>query len=314
MRRLLLFCFACCWVAAASGQAKKPTLTVVPGDVWCFKNGYTRSIEGMDGTHDVSDYKAAMQYSSDLMNVISKINILMTDRGFPLRDLSQMLRNLERTQALNRATVSRASGSQIAESPLDLIKRQARADILLELDWTVNESGPKRSVTYNLRGLDAYTGKQIAGAQGTGAQSFSAELPVLLEEAVMANMDNFCAQLQNHFDDLFANGREVVVMIQVFNDSETTLETEFNGKELAELIDDWMALNTVSNRYSKSDGSDDYAIYDQVRIPLYRENEMPMDAEYFTRNLMHYLKDELGITSKIASRGLGECVLIIGEK
>jgi hypothetical protein len=51
-----------------------------------------------------------------------------------------------------------------------------------------------------------------------------------------------------------------------------------------------------------------------VRIPLYRENEMPMDTEYFTHNLMRYLKDELGVTSKVAPRGLGECVLIIGEE
>lgn len=298
------------------GQAKKPTLMVVPADVWCNKNGYVQEFENMGMMENISDYKTAMKSSSDLMNVISKINILMTDRGFPLKDLSATLRSIEQNQAMNRATQSKSSGALIAESPLDILKRQAKADILLEVDWTVNSTGPKRTITYNLRGLDAYTGKQIAGAQGTGAPSFAVDIPTLLEEAVLSNMDHFTAQLQSHFDDLFANGREVIVDVMVFeNDFGLDLEKEYNGQELTEIIDDWMAMNTVNHRFSKSDASENFILFEQVRIPLLRENGMAMDTEYFVRELSKFLKAApYNIPSKISTRGLGRCVLILGEK
>jgi len=298
------------------GQAKKPTLMVVPADVWCNTHGYVQEFANMGATEVISDYKTALRSSSELLNVISKINILMTDRGFPLKDLSATLRSIEQNQAMNRATQSSTSGAVIAESPLDILKRQAQADIILEVDWTVNSTGPKRTATYNLRGLDAYTGKQIAGAQGTGAPSFASDIPTLLEEAVLANMDNFTAQLQAHFDDLFTNGREVTVDILVFeNSAGLDLETEFNGYELTEIIDDWMGQNTVNHRFNKSNGSENFILFEQVRIPLLRENGMAMDTESFVRQLSRFLRAApYNISSRVASRGLGRCVLILGEK
>jgi hypothetical protein len=208
---------------------------------------------------------------------------------------------------------SNRSGAAIAESPVDVLKRQANADILMELDWTVNNN---RSITWNLRGLDAYTGKQVAGAQGTGDPSNAANLPGMLEEVVLRHIDNFTDQLQAHFDDLSANGREVVVDVLVFdNPAGLNLETEFDGYELSEIIDNWLAENTVNHRFSKSDASDNFIFFEQVRIPMYRPNGMPMDTESFVRDLSRHLRAEpYNITSKVATRGLGRCAIILGEK
>ena len=240
----------------------------------------------------------------------------MADRGFPLQDMQQSLKSINNISAEDRLLTSRTSGATIAESPLDRLRRTAKADILLEVDWTISEVGPKKTVTYNLKGLDAYSNKQVAGAQGTGAPSFSAEVPVLLEEAVQDNMDNFTAQLQAHFDDMMANGREVVIDVRVFdNGSGLTLEEEFNGTELSEIIDDWMAENTVSHRFSKADATENYINYDQVRIPLYKANGMPQDTNDFTRTLAKFLRNApYNIPCKVINRGLGRCLIILGEK
>jgi hypothetical protein len=306
----------CICVLQAFGQAKKPTLMVVPSDAWCKEHGYTQVFDNQGITEEISDYKSALSTDKDLNNVISKINILMADRGFPLKDLQQSIKSIQSIAAEDRLIQSKSSGSSIAESPLDRLRRTARADILMEVDWTLHENGPKRSVTYNLRGLDAYSNKQVAGAQGTGTPSFSAEIPVLLEEAVLANMDNFTAQLQTHFDDLLTNGREVSIDVRIFdNGTGVDLETEFDGYELTEIIDNWMAENTVNHRFSKADATENYIAFDQVRIPLYRTNGMPQDAESFTRELMRFLRvDPYNLTCKVLNRGLGRCLLIIGEK
>ena len=298
------------------GQAKLPKLMVVPSDVWCHENGCMETMEVMGEQVNYPDYKRAMQTNRDLMAVIGKINTLMAERGFPLQDMSQTLRSIERTNQENSVLRTKTSGASLAESPVDRLRRTARADIILEVDWRINKNGPKRSVTYNLRGLDAYSNKQVAGAEGTGAPSFSAEIPVLIEEAVQNHMDPFTEQLRQHFDDLLENGREVVIELQIpDNGQDLDFESEYGGKELAEVIDEWMHENTVQHRYSKADGTENYLLFDQVRIPVYRPNGMAMDADSFARQLRNFLKAApYNITTKVVNRGLGRCLLVVGEK
>lgn len=315
MKKLLLSISFVFVTILCFSQAKKPELMVMPSDVWCNDKGYMISYDNQGVQEEIPDYKKAVKTDKELTNVISKIGALMADRGFPLKDLSATISGIEQREAEERLITSKA-GSQIAESPLDKIRRVAKADIILSVDWTVNQVGPKRSITYNLQALDAYTNKQIAAVQGTGAPSMAAETVLLLEEAIVLNMDNFASRLQAYFDDLFANGREVTVRVRVFdNGSGVDLESEYDGMELTEIIDDWMWENTVEHRYSKIDGTENYIDFSQVRIPLFRENGRAMDTETFVRNLSKYLRQApYSLTSKVLTRGLGEAVLIIGEK
>lgn len=317
MKRMIFLAIGFLFMSVAvMAQAKKPRLMVVPSDIWCKEHGYIMKFNNQGTEEVIPDYNKAVSSNRDLMTVISKINILMADRGFPLQDLSQTVKSIQNTQAENSVLRTKTSGSKLLEGPLEQLRRRAKADIILEIDWGVNETGPKRSITYNLRGLDAYTNNQVAGAEGTGTPSFSAELPVLLEEAVQNNMDNFSAQLQAHFDDMMTNGREVTIELQVpDNGSKLDFEKEYGGKELSEILDDWMAENTVQHRFNKSDATENRILFDQVRIPLYKTNGMAMDTEAFARQLRTFLAAApYSITCKVVNRGLGNCLIIVGEK
>ncbi|MCH5335248.1 MAG: hypothetical protein J1D86_05550 [Alistipes sp.] len=316
MKRILIILCAALFVPCiVSAQVKKPSLMVVPSDVWCNTNGCMSEYDNQGVKQLVPDYRRALQSDPTLVAAVARINMLMADRGFPLRNLESVMKNIERNRAEDNLLTSRTSGATIAENPIDVLRRTARADIILSLTWSVNTTGPKKSVTYTLQGLDAYTDVQIAGAQGTGTNSFSTEIPVLIEEAVSVHMDEFADRLQKYFEDLENNGREVNIDIRVFdNGSGIDLETEFGGYELAEIIDDWFADNTVNHMFNKADATETYANYEQVRIPLYRTNGMGMDAEYFLRDLRRYLSSEHNIPSKLVARGLGRALLIIGEK
>lgn len=316
MKRVFLAFGLCVLSFSVMGQAKKPTLMVFPSDVWCTHNGFMQSYDNQGTLTLIPDYKLALQADKDLKNVISMINTLMSDRGFPLKDLEQTTKSIAQLSAEDNLLTSKTSGASLAENPIDRLRRTAKADIILEVDWTINATGPKKTVTYNLRGLDAYTNKQVAGAQGTGQPSFSSEIPVLIEEAVLTNMDNFTAQLQKHFDDMFENGREVTIDIRVFeNDLGIDLEKEYDGYELTEIIDNWMAENTVNHRFNKSDATENFILYEQVRIPILRPNGMAMDTDFFARELSRFLRvAPYNIPVKVLNRGLGRCALILGEK
>lgn len=313
MKKLLTLCLALLMAQAAFSQAKKPTIMVVPSDNWCFERGFKQTFDNQGTTRDMPDYRRALQNDSQLGMVIGKLNSMMSDRGFPLKDLEQTLNIVEQQSARNNMMTSK-SGASVSESPIDLLNRTARADIVMQLTWTVKSEGPKRYVTYNLRGLDAYTGKQVAGAQGVGTPSFSATEDALIEEAVLSNMDAFCAQLLDHFTDLQENGREVAVSIHVWDDSDVDLESEYNDQELAEIIDDWFNDHTQEHRYSKMYGTETNAEYDQVRIPLYNEKGKAIDAEGFAKQLRDYLKKNYQIATKGQAEGLGRYHIYIGGK
>jgi len=304
------------------GGAKKPTIMVVPSDNWCIQNGYKMTFDNQGSTVTIPNYKAAMQGSSDLLLVIGKLNTLMADRGFPAKNMETEIKNIESESAEMNMYSSKESGSSVAESPIDALKRVAKADIIMQLTWSINKVGPKKSITFNLQGLDAYTGEQVAGAQGTGALSFSTEIPLLLEEAVLAHLDNFNSQLMAYFTDLAANGRKVKINIMVWDSWDEDLESEFelDGEEdeLSTLIEYWMEENAYQSKYHLADATATMMRFDMVRIPMYYERkgkQRAMDTRRFVNGLRKYLKKgDTEIEAKLTMRGLGEAWLILGEK
>ena len=300
----------------ASAQIKKPELMVIPSDVWCISNGYYTEVENLGTTVKVPNYKQALQENMGLKLAIAKINDLMAERQFPLQSLEQTVKNLEQRRMEDNLTTSKA-GNELAESPLDEVARTAKCDIILELSWEVKDFGPKHSISYILEARDAYTAKSIGAASGTGAQSFSADVDVLLEEAIVANMDNFVNRLMDHFQEMQTIGREISLDIKVFADNAAgvDLETEFDDEELVDIINNWLQVNTVQGRFSMPYASENIANFTQVRIPVYDERGRAIDANGFAKSLAKYLKKEpYNIPSKVLVKGLGRAVIILGEK
>ena len=296
----------------AFSQAKKPTLMVVPSDLYCNQHGYMQTFNNQGQTENVPDYKRALQNDPQLLTGITVIGQMMADRGFPLKLMEQELKSLNEESAEDALLTSK-SGSDIAESPVDRLKKKSKSDIILQTTWLVNRTGPKYSLTFNLQGIDAYTNKQIAACQGTGDPTFSAELPVLIEESIANHLETFTTQLQNHFNDMFENGREITLRVKKWDDSEYDLESEFNGTELSDIIEDWVSANTVKGRFNTSDATENFMYFEQVRIPLFDENQRAMDARRWTRGLINKLKT-LGVPAKLMMKGLGQATIVIGGK
>lgn len=311
----LLIVVLCIGFTKAHSQAKKPTLMIVPSDVWCIQNGYVQTFDNQGTIEQIPDYRKAFQNNAEVLQVISQINGIMADRGFPLKNMESAIKSLASNATEDNLRSSKSSGEGISESPIDALYKVAKADIIMQLTWTVNKTGPKKSINFVLQGLDAYTDKQIASAEGTGAPSFSAEVPVLLSEAVLSHMDRFTERLQEHFDDMFENGREIIVRIQTWNDWDEDLESEFGDEELGILIEDWLADNTVKGRFSTTDMTENMALFEQVRIPLYNDKGRAIDARRYIRDLSKYLKGApFNIENKLVMKGLGRATLILGSK
>lgn len=282
---------------------------VVPSRSWCFQNGFLEDFNG----EKIPDYRRAFDETPELNLIVAKIGQLMSERGFDLKLMSNALASLAEEKAEDMAMVSDETGADIQESNIDKLRKVAKADIWMEVDWLLNNMGFSRSVTFNLSGIDAYSNMQIANCQGTGSPSYSSELPILLSEAVSANLDNFNEQLMSKFEDWFENGRQITVEIKVFSDSEYNLESEVNGDELGYLIEDWMGENTVKSQFSTDVATSTMMKFSNVRIPMVLDTGKAMDARAFGRELQKMLKAK-EIRAKATTVGLGRLIIIIGSK
>jgi len=318
MKKLLLSIAAVVLSLSVFAQAKKPIIMVLPSDAYCIKKGYTIKF----GDEEQPDYKKMLQNDHNMRLAITKLGGIMANRGFPLKDLEQEMKNLAQ-EAAETAALTGEDGGEVEESPTEKLKRTAKADIILDLDFEIVKRGPKSYVSFNLRGLDAYTAKQVAGAAGAGKPSTSAAPELLLEEAVINYMDEFNGRLQAHFDDMFKNGREIKLLIKRFNSAAFSFTDEFScsgaDREFGDCVDLWLDENCVQGRFSRVDGSDNMLRYEQVRIPMFKENangrQTAIDARAFASDLRSFLrKAPFNTESKVYQRGLGEAWIIVGEK
>jgi len=296
-------------------QAKKPTLMILPSDNWCEQRYFMTEFDNQGTKQKVPNYKQAFQEDTEIGQVISKIGSLMIDRGFPLKDAEQELKAIEARTAEDNMTTSSSSGSGISESPLDKLKNKAKADIIIQIWWKVSKTDNGKVVSFVLEAFDAYTSKRIAASSGNGSPNDKDIVPVLLQNAIQSNIDPFVSQLQAHFDDMFNNGREITLTLKKWNSWDKDFETEVEEKEIIDYVNEWLQKNTVKGRFNVSDASENKIRCEQVRIPLYDSNNNAVDARQFAKGLQKYFKAApFNYEVKLMTRGLGEAILVFGEK
>ena len=262
----------------------------------------------------VPNYQQAFQEDTELGQVVSKVGGVLTSLGYSLKDAEQEIKSLNVKQAEDNVTTSKTSGANLVESPLDILKRRIKSDIIIQIWWKLNREANGRSASFTLEAFDAYTNKRIATSTGTTKPSADA-IPVLLENAVKKNIKVFDSQMAEWFADQQRSGREISLTVRCWDSWDKDLETEYDGEELTDCIQSWLHKNCVNGSYNLSDGSESFAQFEQVRIPLLDEKGKAVDARAFATQLRKYLQQSpYNITSKVIIRGLGEAVLILGEK
>lgn len=303
-------CFGVFIIAVMSLLAqKKPTIMILPSDYWCEMRYYMTTYDNQGTIVKTPNYQMAFQQDPELSPVISKVGQLLTSLGYSLKDAEQSIKSLSMKTAEDNVTTSKSSGASLAESSLDIIKRRIKSDILIQLSWSISRSGN----TFTLEAFDTYTNKRIATS--TGTMSAGGSIADALYNSVGNSIKPFDKQMDQWYQDMRKNGREIMLTVRCWDNWENDLETEYDGEELKDCIQAWIRKNTVNGSFNLSDESELFAQFEQVRIPLFDENGNAIDARSFGTKLRKYLSQPpYNITAKVMQRGLGEVVLILGEK
>lgn len=286
---------------------------ILPSDTWCEQRYFMTTYNNQGVKVKTPDYESAFLKDSELTMVISQLGGLLTSMGYSLKDAQQELKAVKTRQAEDNVTASSTSAASLAESPLDIIKRRAKMDILIQIWWRVNREAGGNTISFTIEAFDSYTSKRIATSTGTG-KATGDPVHILLGKAVKSQLKTFDKQMMSYYKDLQSNGREVVITIKRWDSWENTLEYEVDGEELTDIIRKWIRKHAVNGVYNLSDATENMMQFEQVRIPLFDEDGDALDARGFIVGLRKYLSREFKITSKVMTRGLGEGILVVGEK
>ncbi len=301
-----------CSIITFAQTAKKPTIMVIPSDHWCTSRYFTKTMDNQGKKVTINDYEAAFREDAELYNVAAKIGEIMAADGYPVKDYMQEYKSLMDEQTEEEVTMS-SMGSMIEETPLDMLRRRVKYDIELRVDWTVNKEANGKSISVNIAAIDTYSNKQVAAANGTSEAAYMIVVR-LIENALLEQMSNFALQLNKHFEDLQTNGREISLQIRCWDSGMITLEDENeDGDELIDVIAEWIEDNTVKGAYNLANNTETRAKFEQVRIPMFNDKGRAMDARMFANQLRKYLREQ-SIECKVMNKGLGEAVLVLGEK
>ena len=301
-----------CSMITFAQTAKKPTIMVIPSDHWCTSRYFTKTMDNQGKKVTINDYETAFREDAELYSVAAKIGEIMAANGYPVKDYMQEYKSLMDEQTEEEVTMS-SMGSMLEETPLDMLRSRVKYDIELRVDWMVHQEKNGRSVSVNIAAIDTYSNKQVAAAN---AVEIMDNLPIALQidKMLTKQMDNFSRQLTSHFSDAQAHGREITLQLRIWDNSDITLEDEYDDEELIDVISNWMARNTVDGAFNLSSNTEMRAKFEQVRIPMFNDKGRTMDARMFATNFRKFLKQQYLIESKVMNKGLGEAVVVIGEK
>lgn len=320
--RLIVLFIAAMLGTNTYAQMKRPNIMVVPSDAWCIHNGYVISFDNNGYLVELPDYRKALQNDSEMRSLIMSLGHMMESYDFPLRDLEQTLKKIEKDEAELSVTMSRSTGDMVAENPIDLLHSTAKCDIIIDVDYRSVQRGPFSSLVLNIKALDPYSLQNIVSCPPAVTEQVTASAEELLHSAVQDIKTILCPGIIEHFKDTYEHGRQARILIKRFEgspyDIESEVEYEGQTAELGEIIEEWLSENCVGGVFSIDDVSEDSMDINPARIPV-RDisiggRERAVEAVDFARKMRKYLQEAFGIESKVTRKGLGEAWVILGDK
>ena len=290
-------------------QMQKPTMLVLPSDQLMQRFGCIRTEVSIGKQLQVRDYNSYLLTDPDAKFIIASIQSAFIEFGYPLNDLEQTLKSIN-----DQEMVDEVSG--IKKDSKTILLTNARPDIILELDYNMTTDRSSRdyskSLTYTLRAIDAFSNKVVATIQAAGVKNAKRNTATMMGEAMQKNSKDFTKQINKHFDDLIANGRDITMRVMIdANESFTMSDESIYGDTYADFILDYMKVNTLMGTYNLQRNTDTEMYFANVRIKTLNDNGTQYSAYDFARELSKALNKECGVKSKNVTQGLGDAMIII---
>lgn len=292
-------------------QQQKPTMLVMPSDQLLQRFGKISKQEVLGKTLQVRDYNGYLLTDQDSKFIISSIQSLFINFGYPLNDLEQTLKSINAQEMIDAV-------EGIQKDAKTILLTNAKPDIILELDYNLETDRSSRNLTktltYTIRAIDAFSNKVIATIQQTnfGAKSSNNTPAGLMETALKQDSKSFTQQIDNYFNTIIETGRDITLRITIENGVSLTMSDDcLDGDSYSDFIIDWIKVNSFLGAYNMNRNTETEMYFTNVKIKTLNENGTQYSAYDFARELSKALNKGCGVKSKNTTQGLGDATILI---
>ena len=291
-------------------KQQKPTILILPSDQLLQRFGMLKQQEAVGKTLQVRDYSGYLLADTSSKFIISSLQGTFVEFGYPLNDLEQTLKSINDQEMIDVV-------DGIKKDAKTILLTNARPDIILEVDYTLQTDRSsrdyKKKLTYTVRAIDAFSNKVVATIQKADFSKDDASDPAALMQAALAqDAKDFTKQINDYFNTIVAEGREITTRIMIAGDAGLSLSDKYTGNNTyTDFIIDWMKVYTKDGAYNMLRNTDTELAFNNVRIKTLNDNGTQYSAYDFARDLSRALNADCRIKSKIVTQGLGDAAIII---
>ncbi|MDR0657828.1 MAG: DUF6175 family protein [Mediterranea sp.] len=280
MKKYLLLLFVVsCFAGATKAQntrgtengVKQPDIIVVPF------------------TKEGDDIRKVIEDNPMVSLAISKVKEAFNDRGFITRDFIALLKSLKTTDVLTHGSQSDAKSKVVQNSKADI-------EVSTKI-FVINHPEGASEVSLELQAAEVHTGSSLANVSYLSGKYITGDTIRLANRALGMIKDNFFDQLQNAFDQIVENGREITIQIVLGENCELDVYSEVgnNGNDLQIEMEDWLAANAYKGVYSVN--SSDKILDISMQVPLFDQSTgNPYSPSRLRGTLQRFLKEILEST------------------
>lgn len=303
------------FILATPMWAQKPSIMVIPADIYMSQNGYGSQIEGVGEKIFQADYNKLFLNDRNARTVIQAIDRAFLDMGYPTKNLEMELKNISQR---NADMILSERQSQI--SARDVLLTGAKSDIVIDVDFNVEYQMGSPIILFTLTAYDSYTSKAVASSPNMQtAPGGSTPLQTLVQEAVIKNMPTFEQYLVDHFEDIVANGRTAIVEFTLGENSsidmEEYIDIDGDDEELSFILRDLVRNSTVNKAPRVKTSTRTLLQFEDVKVPLYDIDGQQQDvASWANANIVRKLRNDYRLDVRREEIGLGAMRLIIMGK
>jgi hypothetical protein len=312
MKKLIAIATLLCSMSVSTfaQDAEMPNIIVFPSDVWMKDNGFRESVTRDGVTKYLYKYANAFANNREIGRAITAIQKVFADRNFRHEDLQQLLSNIDEDAAMDMAFDADGEGSEmgVAEQLMD----ETKPDIRVNMDYAVEQVGPRKNISWELKAVDAYCNNQVASVQGN-IKMTTDPIDLAMRKAVAGNCDDFCQQIINYFLDLRDNGRKITVVFKVAKGSDIDFrKTKVGATPMFMWISKWMKQHAVNNAGGSGSPSAHKYQLKNVRIPFYDESGLATNAQEWAFALLEEFTAQTGQSIYPQRGSLGSVYLSVG--
>lgn len=288
-------------------EQSKPTIMVLPGDNLLQHYSALSTVTKNGATYVTRDYSKYFLSNPNNKIAISALQNEFVQLGYPLTDLEQTLKSLNKREATSMA-------DNVEQDAKTLLLQAASPDIILELDYDfkMDALDPNfgKKLQYTITAFDSYTNKAFSSK--TVSDKKGTDFNDVFSKSIHSSIKSLSSEINDYFKDIVIHGREITVRVTVVKGANINLSDEsISGDTYADWIMDYMDIHTKKGTYKLQNNTNYELYFTEVRIPTTRTNGTQYNAYNWARDFMKEFKSDCGAKCSNKAQGLGDVHIMI---